>query len=96
MHHPKKEPDHNYTYFLQEIKMKLSELLQINTSIKNQLNKAEKEIVEKVAALQAAIDKLTQQMSDVELTDEQSQSVLDVQAAGQALDDLNADPEPEV
>jgi len=92
-HHEKHNPLHplDGTYIEREILMKISDLLTINTSIKNQLNKAEKEIIEKVAALQAAIDKLTAGLSDANLTDEQAQSVLDLQTAVQALDDLNAD-----
>jgi hypothetical protein len=71
--------------------MKLSELLAANVSIKNQLNKAEAEIVAKIAALQAAVDTLTASLADVELTAEQAQSVTDLQTAAQALDDLNPD-----
>ena len=71
--------------------MKLSELLTINESIKGQLNKAENEILAKTAVLQASIDTLTAQLADAPLTAEQEQSVKDVQAAAQALDDLNAD-----
>jgi hypothetical protein len=41
--------------------------------------------------LQAAIDKLTQQLSDVELTPEQVASFDELKVAAQALDDLNAD-----
>ena len=84
--------------------MRLSDILSANTSIKNQLNKAEVEIVKRVADLQAAIDTLTQQLADVELTPEQVASFDELKAAGQALDDLNEDmvadqepiPEPEV
>jgi len=100
MHHQEKEPTHNYTYFLRRIEMLLSELLTKNQSIVGQLNKVEAEIVKKVADLQAAIDKLTEQMGDVELTAEQTASFDAVQTAVDALDALNADnlhePTPEV
>ena len=80
--------------------MLLSELLTKNQSIVGQLNKVEAEIVKKVADLQAAIDKLTEQMGDVELTAEQTASFDAVQTAVDALDALNADnlhePTPEV
>jgi hypothetical protein len=79
------------THFEKEMLMLLSELLAVNVSIKNQLNKAEAEIVAKVAELQASVDALTTQLADVALTPEQSQSVTDVQAAAQALDDINPD-----
>lgn len=79
--------------------MKLSELLAINESVKDQLNKVETEIVAKLAELQAAIEKLTTDLADVVLTDAQAQSVADVQAAVQKLDDIIPDqavePEPE-
>jgi|SRR5450631_36113 len=81
------EPTH-VTHLLKEIEMRLSELLQQNVSVKNQLNKAEAEIVAKVNALQASIDKLTADLADVELTEEQTQSVLDLQTAADALDNL--------
>ena len=75
--------------------MLLSELLTKNQSIVGQLNKVEAEIVKKVADLQAAIDKLTEQMGDVELTAEQIASFDAVQTAVDALDALNADNLPE-
>jgi len=75
--------------------MLLSELLTKNQSIVGQLNKVEAEIVKKVADLQAAIDKLTEQMGDVELTAEQTASFDAVQTAVDALDALNADNLPE-
>ena len=79
--------------------MKLSELLTVNESVKGQLNKAEAEITAKLADLQAAVDNLTAQLADVTLTDAQAQSVADVQAAAQALDDVVPDvvlePAPE-
>jgi hypothetical protein len=94
MHHQEKEPPHNYTYFLRRIEMLMSEILQQNTSIKDQLNKAEVEIVKRVANLQASIDKLNQQLANVELTPEQAASFDEVKAAAQALDDLNEDDLP--
>jgi hypothetical protein len=76
---------------LEEIQMKLSELLAINTGIAGQLSKIETEVVTHAATLQAAIDNLTAQLADVVLTDEQAQSVNAVIAAAQRLDDLNPD-----
>lgn len=73
------------------LEMKLNELLAVNVSIKDQLNKAEAEILAKVAALNEAILNLTQQLENVDLTAEQEQSVLDLQTAAQALDDINPD-----
>jgi flagellar motor switch protein FliM len=93
MHH-KPEPTHTLTHLEREIIMKLSELLFQNTSIKNQLNKVEVEIVAKLAELQAAVDKLTENLADITLTDEQTQSVLDVQTAVDALDKIVPDPTP--
>jgi phage shock protein A len=83
---------------LKEIEMRLADILTQNTSIKDQLNKAEVEIVKRVSDLQAAIDALTQQLADVELTPEQVASFDELKAVAQGLDDLNADeltPEPE-
>jgi hypothetical protein len=96
MHHPEKEPPHNYTYFLRRIEMLLSELLTKNQSIAGQLNKVETEIVKKIADLQEAIDKLTAQMGDVELTAEQTASIEAIQTAVDALDNLTPNSEPAV
>jgi len=85
------EPKYLITHFEKEIRMKLNELLQINNSIKDQLSKIDQEIIAKLAELQAAIDNLSQQLSDVELTAEQAQSVQDVQDAVTALDNLVPD-----
>ena len=71
--------------------MLLSELLAVNVSLKDQLTKIDLEIVAKLAELQAAIDKLTQQLGDVVLTAEQVQSITDLQSAVDALDNLNPD-----
>jgi len=79
---------------LKEIEMKLSDVLKSNVSIKNQLNKVEVEIIEKVNVLQAALDNAVANLSDVTLTDEQSQSVLDLQTATDALDNIVPDPAP--
>ena len=75
--------------------MLLSELLTKNTSIVGQLNKVETEIVKKIADLQEAVDDLTSQMGDVELTEEQTDSFDAVQTAVDALDNLNEDTVPE-
>jgi len=88
--------DNHDNHTIKDILMKITELLTINQSIKGQLNKAEKEIVAKIAELQTAVDALTAQLADATLTPEQEQSVTDVQAAAQALDDLNPDVVPPV
>jgi hypothetical protein len=88
---PEEEQKYLITHLEREILMKLSEALQQNVSIKNQLNKAEVEIVKRLATMQAAIDKLTQQFADIELTPEQVASFDELKAAAQALDDLNED-----
>jgi predicted transcriptional regulator len=79
---------------IEEIEMRLNELLQINTSIKDQLNKAETEIIAKVAALQAAIDELVENAGNADLPEDVVESILAVQTAAQSLDDLNADETP--
>jgi hypothetical protein len=84
-HHP-----HN-THTEREILMKLEELLTINNSIKDQLTKIDQEIIAKLADLQAAIDALTQQLSEVELSEEQAASVTAVQDAVNALDAIIPD-----
>ena len=88
---PEEEPKYLITHLEKEILMKLSDILQQNESIKSQLNKAEVEIVKRVGDLQAAIDNLTANMADVELTPEQVASFDAVKASAQALDDLNED-----
>jgi len=80
---------------IEEIKMKLSELLAANVSLAGQVNHVETEVVNKLADLQAAIDKLTAALADVELTAEQAQSVADLQTAVQALDDIIPEDIPE-
>jgi hypothetical protein len=85
------QPTNQPTETERGIIMKLKDLLAANVSIKNQLNKAEAEIVAKVAALQTAVDNLTAGLADADLTAEQEQSVTDLQTAAQALDDLNPD-----
>jgi hypothetical protein len=91
---PDEVPKYLITHLEKEILMKLSDILQQNESIKSQLNKAEVEIVKRVADLQAAIDKLTQQLADVELTPEQAASFDELKVAAQALDDINPDDVP--
>jgi ACT domain-containing protein len=61
------EENHCIHYQLKEINMLLSELLTKNQSIAGQLNKVEVEIVTKLAALQAAVDDLTEQLGNLEL-----------------------------
>ena len=79
---------------LEEIKMLLSDLLTINTSVSGQLSKVEAEVTARFAELQAAIDNLTALLADAPLTDAQAASVNDVAAAAQRLDDLNPDAPP--
>jgi len=74
--------------------MLLSDLLTINASIVGQLNKVEVEIVKRLGDLQAAIDTLTQQLANLELTEEQAASFEAVRVAAQALDDIVPDAEP--
>ena len=79
--------------------MLLSEILEINQSIAGQLSKVEAEIVAKFADLQAAIDNLTTQLADAPLSEAQADSVNELLAAAQRLDDLTPDAvvdEPEV
>jgi len=95
-HHEKneeheEEPKYHITHLEREILMKLSELLTVNNSLTNQLSKIDIEIVAKLGDLQASVDKLTQQLADVELSDEQSQSVTAVQEAVNALDAIIPD-----
>ena len=71
--------------------MKLTELVTINQSIKGQLNKAEQEIIAKVADLQEKIDELVANAADADLPQEVVDSITEVQTAAQALDDLNPD-----
>jgi SMC interacting uncharacterized protein involved in chromosome segregation len=89
LHH---NPHHKTQY--EELLMKINELLQINQSITGQLNKAEAEIVARIAALQAAVDDLTAQLADQDLTPEQVASLEALQASAQALDDITPDPAP--
>jgi hypothetical protein len=74
--------------------MKIEELLKINVSIKDQLNKAEKEIVTKVDDLQAKIDKLVANAANADLPEDVVQSITDLQASAKALDDLTPDVTP--
>lgn len=80
-----------YTHAEHKIIMLLSELLKINQSVAGQLNKVETEVNTRFAALQAAIDKLTADLADAPLSEEQANSVNDVVAAAQRLDDISVD-----
>jgi hypothetical protein len=93
--HTLNDPPHNYTYFVRKIEMLLSELLTKNQSILGKLNKVEVEIVKKISDLQTAIDTLTAQMGDVELTAEQTASIDALQTAVDALDNIVPDNLPE-
>jgi hypothetical protein len=85
---------HHHTPFEEFIIMKINELLTVNQSIKGQLNKAEAEIVGKVADLNAKIDALVAASADADLPAEVVTSIEEVQTAAQALDDIVADPVP--
>jgi len=74
--------------------MKINELLQINQSITGQLNKVEAEIIAKIAALQDAVNALTAQLADQDLTPEQVASLTDLQNVAQSLDDIVPDAAP--
>jgi uncharacterized protein YdeI (YjbR/CyaY-like superfamily) len=91
-HIPHHNPHHKTHYEI--IIMKIAELLEAQASVKNQLNKAEAEIVAKIGTLQDAITTLTEQLADLNLPDEVVQSVTELQAAAQSLDDLNPDETP--
>jgi hypothetical protein len=89
------DAEHNHhTPFEEVILMKINELLTVNQSIKGQLNKAEAEIVGKVAELNDKIDTLTNVAMNADLPDDVVASISDVQEAAQALDDIVADPVP--
>ena len=84
-------PQHIHQHAVEDLFMKLTELVTINQSIKGQLNKAEQEIIAKVADLQEKIDELVANAADADLPQEVVDSLTEVQTASQALDDLNAD-----
>jgi hypothetical protein len=87
------EENHCLNHNLKEISMKLSDILAANVSLKDQLTKVDVEIVKRLGDLQTAIDELTQQLADLELTEEQAASFDAVKVAAQALDDLTPDIE---
>jgi hypothetical protein len=99
-HHEHSEPsEHNvhitiHQHTIEEILMKINELLTVNQSIKGQLNKAEAEIVAKITELQDAVAALTEASANVDLPQDVVDSIAEVQTAAQALDDINADPTP--
>jgi hypothetical protein len=98
--HRRRSSDHDgaernhHTHFEDMIIMKINELLTVNQSIKGQLNKAEAEIVGKIAELNAKIDALVAAADGADLPDDVVASIQDVQTAAQSLDDINADPVP--
>ena len=85
---------HFYHHSEEIIIMKIAELLEAQASVKNQLNKAEAEIIAKINTLQDAIVALTDQLANLNLPDEVVQSMNDLQAASQSLDDVVADETP--
>ena len=86
---------HHFYHPTQEIIiMKINELLQINQSITGQLNKVEAEIIAKIAALQDAVNAVTAQLADQDLTPEQVASLTDLQNVAQSLDDIVPDAAP--
>ena len=76
---------------MREIEMKLSELLTQNESMAGQLSKVETEVLGALDALKATIAQLTADLADAPLTDEQAQSVANVQAGIDKLDALVPD-----
>jgi precorrin-2 methylase len=82
---------HKFTHFEEAIIMKLNELLAINVSVKDQLNKAEQEIIAKVTTLQEKIQELIDAASNADLPQDVVDSLVEVQTAAQSLDDLNPD-----
>ena len=74
--------------------MKLSDLLTINQSVSGQLNNAEVKILAAVKNLNDEIATLKQQLSDVDLSDDQAASVNAVVAAAEAIDNIIPDPVP--
>ena len=89
--HNERPPEYIHQHTVEDLFMKLTELVTINQSIKGQLNKAEQEIIAKVADLQEKIDELVANAADADLPQEVVDSLTEVQTASQALDDLNAD-----
>ena len=76
---------------MREIEMKLSELLTQNESMAGQLSKVETEVLGALDALKATVAQLTADLADAPLTDEQAQSVANVQAGIDKLDALVPD-----
>jgi len=76
---------------MREIEMKLSELLTQNESMAGQLSKVETEVLGALDALKATVTQLTADLADAPLTDEQAQSVANVQAGIDKLDALVPD-----
>ena len=74
-----------------EIEMKLSELLTQNESMAGQLSKVETEVLGALDALKATVTQLQLDLADAPLTDEQAQSVANVQAGIDKLDALVPD-----
>jgi hypothetical protein len=91
-HIPHHNPHHKTHYEI--IIMKIEELVTINQSIKGQLNKAEAEILANIADLRAKIDELVAAAANADLPQEVVDSLTEVQAAAQALDDVNPDETP--
>jgi hypothetical protein len=84
------------THFEELTIMKFNELIQANQSIKDQLNKAEAEIIAKVTDLQTKIDELVNAASNADLPQEVVDSLTEVQTASQALDDIVPDEVPPI
>ena len=76
---------------MREIEMRLSELLTQNESMAGQLSKVETEVLGALDTLKATIAQLTVDLADAPLTDEQAQSVANVQAGIDKLDALVPD-----
>jgi hypothetical protein len=93
-HHTPHHNPHHKPHTLEDIFMKIDELVTINQSIKGQLNKAEAEILDNIADLRAKIDELVAAAANADLPQEVVDSLTEVQAAAQALDDVTPDETP--
>lgn len=83
-----------YSPQLNEINMKLRDVISQLESNHEQFQKAKGEIVAKLTNLENSIEELKQALEDVELTPEQQAAVDQVAADAQALDDIIPDEPP--
>jgi len=76
---------------LENIEMKLSEVIVQNESMAGQISKVEGEIIAKFAELQAQIAAMIVELADVTLSDSQAAAVNAVAEGVQRLDDIVPD-----